>query len=110
MSDCPEWEDLLTEDSGDHAAHCPKCRDLLESLARVDATFESAFAGVCAPRELEVAVISRISGIQREGRVTMLPEILDFIAWAAALAAAAVAVPYFASILTSFMAGIGLGG
>lgn len=107
MSDCPQLEDLLKEGSGGHAAQCRECRDLLDALAHVDATLDSAFGSVYAPPDLEAAVRERIARLRGQSRPSVLPEILDLIGWAAVLAAAAVAVPYFSSLLTAFMAAMG---
>lgn len=109
MSDCPQFEDLLSEENAGHTTKCPKCRDLLDALAHVDAAFDAAFGGVCTSPELQAALNARIARTTREDRVTMIPEILDLIGWAAALATAAVAISYFTSTITSLTAGMCLG-
>jgi hypothetical protein len=107
MTDCPELEDLLKEGSGGHAAHCSKCRELLDALAQVDSALDAAFGNISAPPDLEIAVRAGISRVCSEGRPSILPEVLDLIGWAAVLAAAAIAVPYFASLLSAVITGIG---
>jgi len=58
---CPEFEDLVREGAGGHAARCEECRALLEALADVDAAFEAAFAGVSAPPGMAAAVRARVA-------------------------------------------------
>ena len=107
MTDCPGLEDLLKEGSGGHAAQCPKCRELLDALAQVDATLNAAFGILLAPADLETAVRARIARLSAEPKPSILPEVLDFIGWAAALAATALAVPYFAFLLSAVIQGLG---
>ena len=91
---CPEFEELVREGADGHAAHCDECRALLEALADVDAAFEAAFAGVSAPPGLAAAARARAAGAVRFRRPSMLPEVLDFIGWAAVLALAAIWLPH----------------
>ena len=107
MTDCPELEDLLKEGSGRHAAQCSKCRELLDAYAQVDATLDAAFGNICVTPDLETAVRARIALLSSEPKPSILPELLDLIGWAAALAAAAIAVPYFASLLSAVIPGLG---
>jgi len=107
MTDCPELEILLKEGSGGHAAQCPKCRDLLDALAQVDATLNAAFGTLRAPADLETAVRARIARLSAEPKPSILPEVLDLIGWAAAFTATALAVPYFASLLSAVIHGLG---
>ena len=102
---CPEFEDLL-RDGGDHAAHCEECRALLEALADVDATLDGALAGISAPPSLAAAVRARRTHEFPVRRPSVLPEVLDFIGWAAVLALAAVLVPRFLPILDAALARI----
>jgi hypothetical protein len=106
MKSCPELEELLKEGSGGHAAHCRDCRELLEALTHVDATFDAAFGNLCATPELEYAIRARISRLRSERRPSILPEVLDLIGWAAVIAAVAIALPFFASLLGEVLAGI----
>lgn len=92
---CPELEDLLREGSGGHAAHCEECRALLEALTHVDATFDAAFADISAPPGLAAAVHARVARELPERGPSLIPEILDFIGWAAVLAMAAIVAPHF---------------
>ncbi len=107
MSDCPAFEDLLKEGSQVHAAQCPRCRELLEALTCVDETLDAAFGKIGAPPDLESALRARIARVRAETKPSILPEILDLIGWAAVLAAAAIAVPYFASLLGAAIPGLG---
>ena len=107
MKGCPDLEELLKEGSGGHAAHCRECRELLEALAHVDATLDAAFGDICAKPDLESAIGARITRMRSQRRPSVLPEVLDLLGWAAVIAAAAVAVPFFASLLSEVLAGIG---
>ncbi|MGA2261150.1 MAG: hypothetical protein ABSH28_06930 [Acidobacteriota bacterium] len=104
---CPELEDLLSEGSGGHAAHCEECRALLEALAHVDATFDAAFAHISAPPGLAAAVQARVAQTLPECDPSLVPEVLDLIGWAAVLAVAAIVVPRFATLLSAVLAGLG---
>jgi hypothetical protein len=103
---CPELEDLLNEGSGGHAAHCEECRARLEALAHVEATFNAAFAHIAAPPGLAAAVQARVAQAVPEYGPSLVPEVLDLIGWAAVLAAAAIVVPRFATLLSAVLAGI----
>jgi hypothetical protein len=96
---CPELEDLLRDGAGGHAARCEECRALLDSLADVDATLESAFAGISAPPSLAALARARIARQIPLRAPSVLPEVLDFIGWAAILALAAVLFPRFLPLL-----------
>jgi hypothetical protein len=104
---CPEFEDLVRGGAGGHAARCEDCRALLEALADVDATFEAAFAGVSAPPGMAAAVRARVARELPLRRPSPLPEILDFIGWAAVLALAAVLLPRFLPLIDGALAGLG---
>jgi len=91
---CPEFEDLVRKGAGGHAAHCDDCRALLEALGDVDRTLEAAFAGINAPPSLRTAVDERIAREIRLQRPSIIPEVLDFIGWAAVLALAAALLPH----------------
>ena len=107
MTDCPELENLLKEGSGGHAAQCPKCRELLDRLVQVDATLNAAFGILRASSDLETAVRSRIARLSAEPKPSIVPEILDFIGWAATLVATAIAILNFISLLGAVVPGIG---
>ena len=104
---CPEFEDLVRDGSGGHAARCEDCRALLDALADVDAALESAFAGVSAPPGMAAAVRARVAQEIRLRRPSPLPEILDFIGWAAVLALAVVLLPRFLPLIDAALAGRG---
>ncbi|HUK18788.1 MAG TPA: hypothetical protein VLW65_20350 [Bryobacteraceae bacterium] len=91
---CPEFKDLLREGANGHAAHCEKCRALLEAAADVDRAFESAFAGITAPSGLTAAARARLAREVPIRPPSLLPEALDFIGWAAVLALAAALLPH----------------
>jgi hypothetical protein len=91
---CPEFEELIRQGAGGHAAHCEGCRALLDALADVDGALESAFAGVSAPPGMADAVRARIGHEMPIRRPSILPEALDFIGWAAVLALAAFLLPH----------------
>ena len=92
---CPRFEDLLNggESVVNHAAHCDECRALLDALAEVDATLETAFAGVSAPPRMAARARALALSETPLRRPTILPEVLDFIGWAAVLALVAVLIP-----------------
>jgi hypothetical protein len=102
---CPEFEDLV-RDGGGHAAHCEECRALLEALADVDAALDAAFAGISAPPSLAAAVRARTAHEFPVRRPSLLPEVLDFIGWAAVLALAAILLPRFLPLLDAALAKI----
>jgi hypothetical protein len=103
---CPELEDLVREGLGGHAAHCEECRALLDALADVDAAFDAAFTGVSAPPGLAAAARARIARQMPPRRPSLLPEILDFIGWAAVLALAAVLFPRVLPFFEAALAGL----
>ena len=104
---CPELEDLLREGSGGHASRCEKCRALLDALAHVDATLDAAFAGISAPPGLATAVRARVARELPIHRPPLVPEILDFIGWAAVLIMVAIAVPRFLPLFSLLLAELG---
>lgn len=104
---CPEFDELVREGPGGHAARCEECRALLDALADVDATFEAAFAGVSAPPGMATAVRAHIARQSRFSRPSPLPEILDSIGWAAVLALAAVLLPRFLPLIDAALSGRG---
>lgn len=104
---CPEFEDLVRECAGGHAARCEECRALLDALSDVDAAFEAAFADVSAPPGMAAAVRARVARAFPVRAPSPLPEILDFIGWAAVLALALVLLPRFLPLIDAAMAGLG---
>ncbi len=104
---CPEFEDLVREGAGGHAARCEDCRALLDALADVDAALEAAFAGVSAPPGMPAAVRARVTRELSWRRPSPLPEILGFIGWAAVLALAVVLLPRFLPLIDAALAGRG---
>jgi hypothetical protein len=104
---CPEFEDLVREGAGGHAAHCEECRALLDALTDVDAAFEAAFAGVSAPPGMAAVVRARMARELPLRKPSPLPEILDLIGWAAVLALAAVLLPRFLPLIDAALAGRG---
>jgi hypothetical protein len=90
---CREFDRVLAGTAGDHALRCPECAALLESLADADKILESALSGVSAPPGLAAAARARIAAESRRRGPSIVPELLDFIGWAAVLALAAVLFP-----------------
>jgi len=84
---CLEFEDLLLrwEDLDEsarqaldaHLSVCEHCAEFREALRTADAELEQAFAGIAARPGFEAAVLRRI----RTRPVSIVPEILDGIAW-----------------------------
>jgi hypothetical protein len=96
---CPDFEELVRDGPGGHAAHCEECRALLDAAADVDAAFEDAFAGISAPPGLTASVRARISMEEARHRPSLVPELLDLIGWAAVLALVAALSPRFMPLL-----------
>ena len=103
---CPDFEDLVNGGAGDHSAHCEECRALLDAWADVDATFDAAFAGISAPPRLAALVRARAVREIAVRRPSLLPEVLDFIGWAAVFALAAVLLPRFLPLLDAAIASL----
>lgn len=93
---CASFEDLLL-DYGElacaereavdaHLAGCPACREYLEALAQLDLRLAGLFAGVQASPAFRKRVLARVSLEGDLARPSFLPEVLDFIGWAAILA------------------------
>ena len=103
---CPDFEDLVNDRDGNHAAHCEDCRALLDAMADVDATLEAAFAGISAPPSLAAAVRARVARDFPMRRPSLVPELLDFIGWAAVLTLAAVLIPRFLPLINAAIASV----
>ena len=106
---CPRFEDLVWGDdaAASHAAHCEECRALLDALADVDATLETAFTNISAPPGSASRARARAIGETRLRRPSALPEVLDFIGWAAVLTLVAVLVPRFLPAIQALLANFG---
>ena len=91
---CPDFETVVREGPGGHAAQCEKCAALLDALADVDASLETAFRGITAPPDFAAAVRRRIAR-EEVRRPSLVPEVLDLIGWAALLALVAVLAQRF---------------
>jgi hypothetical protein len=105
---CPQFEDLLQGGpAASHAAHCEECRALLEALADADATFEAAFAGITAPSGMAARALALAARTAPLRRPSVLPELLDFIGWAAVLVLAAVLIPRFLPEIQHLLANLG---
>jgi hypothetical protein len=104
---CPNFEDLLNGQCGDHVLNCKDCRALLEACAEVDSVFDAAFSGISAPSGVTAAMRMRINEASMRRRLSLFPEFLDLIGWAAVLAAAAILLPRFTLFLRSLIAGLG---
>jgi len=95
---CAEFEHLLDESpelaAGErerieaHLAACPTCRTYAEDLVRLDADLVAAFARVRPSRGFQDAALRTIRR-QPRYRNSALPEVLDFIGWAAVVAVVA---------------------
>lgn len=110
---CPQFEDLNPEDllaggsGASHAAHCEECRALLEALADVDTAFEASFAGITAPPGLAARALAMAARTAPLRRPPVLPEVLDFIGWAAVLVLAAVLIPRFLPEIQHLLTNLG---
>jgi hypothetical protein len=105
---CPDFETLVREGTNGHAAQCEHCAALLDALADVDAGLEAAFARTTAPPSLTAGVRLRIADDVLKRRPSLLPEILDFLGWAAVLTLVAVLVQRFLPLLSATVARINL--
>jgi len=103
---CPEFEELVRQGPGGHAAQCEECAALLEALAEVDAGMESAYEAVSAPPGLAAAVRLRIAAERSRRAPSPLPEVLDFIGWAAILALLAVLTPRLVPLVQAALANL----
>jgi hypothetical protein len=105
---CPSFEDLLRDGADGHAQRCEECRALLEAWADADATLEANLAGIVAPASLAPAVRTRVARELPLRAPSIVPEILDFMGWAAVLAVAAILVPrYLPDLIRAVAAQIG---
>lgn len=98
---CPELEDLLCEGPGGHAAHCAECAALLEAYEDAEAALTAAFEGVAAPPSLLAGARQRVAGLAAERPPTALPELLDFVGWAAVLTLFATQAPRLAPLVAA---------
>jgi hypothetical protein len=103
---CPRFEDLL-RGGRDHAARCQECRALLEAFGEVDATLDAAFRGISAPPGLVARARAQAARETPLRRPSPLPEVLDFIGWAAVLTLAAVLLPRFLPVVQAVLASLG---
>jgi anti-sigma factor RsiW len=76
-----------------HVMSCDACRQALEALQEVDAALSEKYTRIQAPRSLRDAVERRIHA-QAPPRVSLLPSVLDWLAWSAMLAAAALVIHF----------------
>jgi predicted anti-sigma-YlaC factor YlaD len=104
---CPDFDELVRQGPGGHAAYCEDCRALLDAWAEVDDAFETAFAGVAAPPTVAPAVRARIAREIPVRRPSILPEALDLIGWAAVLALIAIMLPHLLLRFGAALAGAG---
>ena len=105
---CPDLETLVREGPAGHAAHCEDCAALLEAFSEIDAGLDAAFTGIAAPPALAASVRLRIAAEEARRKPSLLPEILDFVGWAAVLALAAVLVERFLPLVDAAVARINL--
>jgi predicted anti-sigma-YlaC factor YlaD len=102
---CTEFEELLTDYEtlgaverarvDAHLTHCEACRGWREAFAEADTALRAAYTGVRAPASLAAYVRQRIPRpAASAARVSLIPEILDFIAWTGVLCACGV-LAYF---------------
>ncbi|HEV8130654.1 MAG TPA: hypothetical protein VGQ81_05355 [Acidobacteriota bacterium] len=90
---CAEFEDSLLDyqalDSeklqraNAHLAMCADCRAFLEALGEVDASLTDLFAGYHVFPIFRQSVLRRLQNQRQNRRPSVIPEILDFIGWAA---------------------------
>src|SRR2546428_13865304 len=93
---CAEFEDLLLDydelDSEElqaanaHVAECVGCRAFLETLKELDVSLTNFFAGYNVSPTFRQSVIRRLESRPESPRPSFVPEVLDFIGWAAVFA------------------------
>jgi hypothetical protein len=101
---CPDFEELVRQGPGGHAAQCEDCAALLEALAEVDSRLTAAYAGISAPPSLAASVRMRIAGQTEWRGPSLVPEILDFVGWAGVLALFAALAPRLLSMIEAALA------
>jgi hypothetical protein len=105
---CPNFEDVLRGGAEGHAAGCEECRALLEAVSDVDAALEKGLAGIAAPPYIAAAVRARVANMAPARSLSFVPEILDFLGWAAVVAAAAILIPiYLPAVISAVASQIG---
>lgn len=87
---CPDFETLLQEGPAGHAATCEECAVLLDAFADLDSSLTQAFQGIAAPPSVAAGARLRIAQEAVGSVPSLIPEVLDFIGWAALLALCAV--------------------
>ena len=98
---CPYFDSVLNGTAGDHALQCEECASLLEGLADAEAILSPVLAGVAAPPSLAAGARLRIAAQGRRNGPSIVPELLDFIGWAAVLALAAILFPRLWPVLSA---------
>jgi len=93
---CAEFEPLLLDyaelnaearrRADAHLASCPGCRSFLEGLAEVDARLTAAHAEAMVSPGFRDSVRRRVERQAPIPRLSLIPEILDFVGWAAVVA------------------------
>ena len=88
-----EWDALDGEDRACAAAHldrCPDCRLRAEDIEALDDALAVHFSGIALPAGFAARVRAQTRRIPLMRPPSAMPEVLDFIGWAAVLAVAAV--------------------
>ena len=83
-----------------HLAGCADCREYLDSTAQLDARLADLYGGARVSPAFQAAVLSSVKAEIPLSKLSLLPEVLDFIGWAGILAAAVC----LATLLPSFTA------
>ena len=93
---CAEFEDLLLDydelnseelqAANGHVAECADCRAFLETLKELDVSLTNLFAGSNVSPTFGQSVIGRLQSRPENPRPSFVPEVLDFIGWAAVFA------------------------
>src|SRR2546428_8075036 len=79
-----ESESLQVTDA--HLAVCTDCSVFLQALKEVDASLVNLFAGCNVSPTFRASVIGRLKSLRGSRRPSPIPEVLDFIGWAAVFA------------------------
>jgi hypothetical protein len=106
---CQDYERLLLDYDGldgavkaatdAHSAACAACEAYRSSLAEVDREMARLFAGIPLSSGFSTAVLTRIRTEPAMHRPSPVPEVLDFIGWAAMLALGAALFQHFRPLL-----------
>jgi hypothetical protein len=117
---CASFEDLLLdyaelpgperETVDAHVANCARCREYLQILKQLDSGLSELYTGTQAQAGFQKRVVRRLKAETWLAKPSFLPEVLDFVGWAAIIAAAACLMPRPTPLPAEFTSSAALGG